>query len=243
MQKLKVFIVEDNVELCNSIALSICNHDEFEVVGIAYNGAELLKTLQSVRPDILILDIVLPIYDGLYLIEHIKEHYMNYMPVIVIISGLSTDILSSLAKELNIYYYFSKPIDTDNFISILKKIAELFKSETKPEVDEQLGVISDCLSKIGIPVHLSSYKYLKDAVSICLNDEEYLELVTKVLYPAVAKINKVKAERVQRSIRYGINVAKKKNNDYFQKVFSGDTQKLTSSTFLKLVVEHLKPLL
>ena len=69
MKKIKVCIVDDNRELTVLLKDYINNQENMEVVGVAYNGQECLKMLENIRPDVLILDIIMPHLDGLAVLE------------------------------------------------------------------------------------------------------------------------------------------------------------------------------
>jgi two-component system response regulator (stage 0 sporulation protein A) len=51
----RIMIVDDNREFCESLEEFLSNQPDFEVAGVAKNGAEAIESLPSVRPDVLIL--------------------------------------------------------------------------------------------------------------------------------------------------------------------------------------------
>lgn len=85
------------------------------------------------------------------------------------------------------------------------------------------------LFKVGVPEHFTGFRYLQTAIIICYKDVEKLGLVTKVLYPEIAKLYKVEDwRRVERCMR----IALKKSNSKHK----------TSCAFLSSVVWFLKQL-
>ena len=69
MKKVKVCIVDDNRELVRLLDEFISSQDDMEVIGVAYNGQDCLKMLNSAEPDVLLLDIIMPHLDGLAVLE------------------------------------------------------------------------------------------------------------------------------------------------------------------------------
>ena len=72
MREIKVCIVDDNRELTNLLKDHIDGQENMEVIGVAYNGQECLKMLEQKKPDVLILDIIMPHMDGLAVLEKIS---------------------------------------------------------------------------------------------------------------------------------------------------------------------------
>ena len=58
-----------------------------------------------------------------------------------------------------------------------------------------------------MPAHIKGYKFLRDAILLTMADPEYINAVTKRLYPEIGKMNGTTASRVERAIRHAIEVA------------------------------------
>ena len=59
-QKLKVVLIDDDPTLCHNSQKILNSSEEFEVVGIGYNGSEAIEIIESTNPDVVILDIIMP---------------------------------------------------------------------------------------------------------------------------------------------------------------------------------------
>ncbi|MCD8328838.1 MAG: sporulation initiation factor Spo0A C-terminal domain-containing protein [Ruminococcus sp.] len=77
--------------------------------------------------------------------------------------------------------------------------------------------------KLGVPEKLKGYHYLREAILLLINDSQMLESVTKILYPAVAKKFNTTSSRVERSIRYAIEIAWNEGDFNVQNSFFGYT--------------------
>lgn len=100
---------------------------------VARDGQEALDFLyrqgehaQAVRPDLILLDLNLPKYDGRQILERIKsDPDLSHIPVVVLTtSAAEEDVLRSYRLHANAYV--TKPVDLDQFIDAIKHIDEFF---------------------------------------------------------------------------------------------------------------------
>ncbi len=105
--KIKVLIVDDAAFMRKAIAEVLSHDPELEVVGTARNGLEGLSAIKALRPDVITLDIDMPVMDGLTGIRHI----MIESPVpIVVLSSLFTDgAITFDALRLGVVDFIPKP--------------------------------------------------------------------------------------------------------------------------------------
>ncbi|MCK4705042.1 MAG: response regulator, partial [Gammaproteobacteria bacterium] len=64
-EKIKVLIVDDATFMVKAIREILESDTEIEVVGTAKNGLEALKLIKELRPDVITLDVDMPVMDGL----------------------------------------------------------------------------------------------------------------------------------------------------------------------------------
>lgn len=103
--------------------------------------------------------------------------------------------------------------------------------------------LKDLLLDLGIPRHLRGYRYIIRAV--LLYEENPDQMMTKEIYPTVAKEFNVKGEQVERSIRHAIECAWKRCPIEVQEKFFGSTVSLnkckpTNSEFIAICAERLR---
>ncbi|MGG7141853.1 response regulator transcription factor [Clostridium nigeriense] len=120
---IKVLIADDEPRIRRGIK-SIINFEEegFELVGEAEDGEEALSLAKEKNPDILLLDICMPFLNGIQLIEELNG--VLYNPVVIIISGHDEFNYAQAALRLKVFDYILKPIDRDNFKTLLFKAKE-----------------------------------------------------------------------------------------------------------------------
>ncbi|MBQ9827828.1 MAG: sporulation initiation factor Spo0A C-terminal domain-containing protein [Lachnospiraceae bacterium] len=99
------------------------------------------------------------------------------------------------------------------------------------------------LDRLGVPVHISGYAYLRDAIVMSVLDRENLGSVTKILYPNIAVKYHVTASRVERGIRNAIGKAFENRDQAAYRQFfrsSEDRQRPTNSEFIAVVADKLR---
>ena len=105
--------------------------------------------------------------------------------------------------------------------------------------------ITNIIHEVGVPAHIKGYQYLRDAISIVVNDMEMLGAVTKELYPAIAEMNSTTPSTVERAIRHAIEVAWNRGKlETIDKLFGytvhNDKGKPTNSEFIAIIADKLR---
>ena len=110
---------------------------EIKVVSTARNGAEGLEKIAKFRPDLAIVDIKMPVMNGIEMIRHAKEQYPDM--TFVVLSGYGDYEFTSQAMELGVRHYILKPCDESKMIPVLNKaFAELEEARKKNARSEKL---------------------------------------------------------------------------------------------------------
>lgn len=260
MSKIKVVIADDNREFSKIVAQFISVQDEFEVVGIAKDGIETLDIIHKEKPDILVLDIIMPYLDGLGVLEKLNQEDNSFFPKVVVLSAVGQDSITQRAIELGASYYIVKPFDFNIFIDRLKQINGMDISLSNNTKEKPLMVkendygyrekdletkITKTIQEIGIPAHIKGYSYIREAITMVIDDMDYLGAVTKELYPAVASKFNTTPSRVERAIRHAIEVAWNRGKvETLDKIFgytvSNSKGKPTNSEFIALIADKLR---
>jgi DNA-binding response OmpR family regulator len=132
MGKAKILVVDDNeknVELLEAILQAA----DFEVLK-AYDGKQAIEIVGSQRPDLLLLDIMMPQLDGFQVCEILRKDSQNSgLPVIMVTAkDKESDIVQSLERGADDYVV--KPIDKKE---LLAKITDLLAKVSKHDLPSQ----------------------------------------------------------------------------------------------------------
>ena len=102
--------------------------------------------------------------------------------------------------------------------------------------------VTNFLHHVGVPASIKGYRYLRRAIILVYNNHEYVEAITKMLYPEVAKEFGTTCSRVERAIRHAIEVAwLRADIEELYKVFnwSNEKGKPTNSEFIAFTAEYM----
>ncbi|OOM09184.1 sporulation transcription factor Spo0A [Clostridium saccharobutylicum] len=264
--KISVLIADDNKEFCSILNDYLLNQRDIVVTGIAKDGREALDLIVERKPDLVILDIIMPHLDGLGVLEKLNTMDLEKVPRIIILSAVGQDKITQQAITLGADYYTVKPFDMEVFT---KRIREMFNSaptsvpqtsarvsystssimsstetKTKAPIDLETEITS-IIHEIGVPAHIKGYMYLREAITMVVNDMELLSAVTKELYPSIAKKYNTTASRVERAIRHAIEVAWGRGqieaiNKLFGYTIHNDKGKPTNSEFIAIIADKLR---
>ena len=134
MKKTSLVIADDNREFSQILFEYISSYEEFDIVGIAKDGVETLEIISKEKPDVLLLDIIMPHLDGLEVLERIQKSDDNYFPKIIILSAVGQDRITQRALELGAEYYVVKPF---NFEVFIKRLREISNIETNTDIKNE----------------------------------------------------------------------------------------------------------
>ena len=112
-----------------------------------------------------------------------------------------------------------------------------------PKLEDINILVTDLLRKIGAKPNIKGYRYLREAVILVYKNWNYMDAITKELYPDIAKKFNTTASRVERAIRHSIEVIFLYGDiEVLATVFSNSslTGKVTNSEAIAYMVEYLK---
>ena len=128
MEKIKLFVVEDNKEIMNLIKESVSRDQNIFIIDTAANGQEFLEKIKNINHiDILLLDLIMPIMDGHLVMKEIKEKYSHVVNKIICMSAMVNDNILLSINNLEVADLFIlKPFDSN---ALLQRLKDLMKSE------------------------------------------------------------------------------------------------------------------
>ena len=114
-----VLVVDDNSDV-RSLLVELLELKSFQVVGTGRNGNDAVTLYEKLKPDITLLDVVMPDADGLYALDHIREINSDAI-VIMITTDLSQDTAKKL-EDLRATAVVYKPFDINDLLKIVNNI-------------------------------------------------------------------------------------------------------------------------
>ena len=88
-QKIRVLLADDDTEFCARMSAVLDSADDFELVGIAENGEKALSAVNELRPDVLIIELMLPVMDGMSVLSRLHEQDGPH-PAVMVFSAFAS---------------------------------------------------------------------------------------------------------------------------------------------------------
>ena len=241
-----VFIADSAEEFCTNLTSSLTQAGGFHVCGTAYDGETALRRITELKPQVLVLDLMLSKRDGISILKSLQS--MDHRPVTLVTSGFITEFVANTAANLGARYLMLKPCDMSALVERLEEIRGSSKQPQSIRRNDKSGIeamVTGIIHEIGVPAHIKGYQYLREAIIIAVNDMDVINAITKVLYPQVAKTFQTTPSRVERAIRHAIEVAWDRGDlDTLQRFFgytvSNTKGKPTNSEFIALIADKLQ---
>ena len=117
-EKIKVMVVDDQMELANEIAGILATDAALEVVGTAANGADAMEKMATCTPNVVLLDIRMPMMNGVVATQRIKSEYPDVKVVILTTFDDSDYILNAINNGAS--GYLLKDISGNALIDAVK---------------------------------------------------------------------------------------------------------------------------
>ena len=120
--KKTVLIIEDEFYFRQALKQYLSSHaDEFSLCGEARNGEEGLQKIMELKPDIALVDITMPLMDGISLIRKARE--AGSKTRMIILTGYGEFDYAKQAIQLGVQDYLLKPLQSDELYQSLSKTA------------------------------------------------------------------------------------------------------------------------
>ena len=245
MESIKRILVADTgSEFRESLMRVLSEEPGFQVVGETGDGLELLRLVQEVKPDAVVMEMVLTGMDGLDVLDEMAK--LKERPKILILSSYITGSVADMAAAKGANFYMTKPCRLSAVGERLRQLMTL--SGLEPEEDGSPSLesqVTSIIHEVGVPAHIKGYQYLREAIMIAVRDMDVINAVTKVLYPEIAKRFGTTASRVERAIRHAIEVAWDRGDletlqKYFGYTVSNAKGKPTNSEFIAMIADRLQ---
>ena len=263
--KITVLIADDNHDFAMTLLGYLKEEKDLEVVGVAKDGQEASELISITKPDIAILDVIMPHLDGLGVLEKINESQMEKKPICIMLSAVGQEKITQRAIELGAQYYIIKPFEINVLIKRIREIKTFqpignkvsfinkeirapyieIQQEKKNTSENLEALVTNIIHEVGVPAHIKGYQYLREAIMMVVKDIDVINQITKQLYPEIAAKYHTTPSRVERAIRHAIEVAWARGQiDTVESIFgytiSNSKGKPTNSEFIAMIADKLR---
>lgn len=166
----RIYIVDDDIGVRTILSNIVEDNDLGRIIGSTASGEEALEDILNLSPDVVFVDLLLPVMDGIEIIKQLREKgsESNF----IMISQVNSADMVSEAYQSGIDFYINKPINVIEVVSVTKKALEM---RNYKKVIEQIGntlniaqssaekVTKDPGSRVGITALFTELGILGDA--------------------------------------------------------------------------------
>jgi two-component system response regulator (stage 0 sporulation protein A) len=268
-EKIKVYVVDDSEEYIQQVEQSLGTVSDFEIIGKAFDGETAIREIIAAKPDIVLLDLIIPQKDGIAVLEELQRPEGWQKPVIIMLTAIGQDKYIKKALSLGAEYYILKPYDMD---LLPKRIMQVYQDSDRSGKTEKKEIFSEdphmrtlhaketrphnlrdnaeadvmkALQDIGVPAHLSGYGYLQKAILETVLSERGFIPITKELYPMIANCFSTSPGKVERAIRGAIQkvwqrMNTQKLNQFFTYTENRKGVHPTNSEFIATIADKIR---
>ena len=253
-KQVSLVIADANDDFRHVCAQAMQTGEGIALLAEVSDGESLMQAISNYQPDVVLMDLILPRFDGFAVLKALQNQERE-RPAVIVLTAFSNPGVISDAAALGAYYFFTKPCD---FSELLDRIRAVGKTGGKTSgmplpAAQQLNkpeqrletMVTEIIHEIGIPAHIKGYQYIREAIILTVRDMDLINAVTKALYPMVAKRYNTTPSRVERAIRHAIEVAWDRGDvdvlsGYFGYTIQTSRGKPTNSEFIAMISDKLR---
>jgi len=178
-RKIKIIIVDDHKIFRDGLLLLLDNFDFVSVVGQAANGEEFLSLIETIIPDIVLMDINMPKMNGIEATKHALLKYPD-LKIIALTSFADDEYIEQMISA-GVEGYMLKRSDIEDFENAIIKVAKggsYFSSEIIKVITRNLYKDKEQASKKQVITNLTSReKQILHLICTGLNNEQIADLI------------------------------------------------------------------
>jgi two-component system LytT family response regulator len=142
-KKIRALVVDDEPLARRGIRRLLQSAPDIEIVGEAGNGQDAITAVEKQKPDLVFLDVQMPLLDGFSVIEKIGS---TNLPEIVFVTAFDEHAIR--AFEINALDYLLKPLDPERFQKCLERVRERIKNSKDEKLDDKLSSLLQSLERV-----------------------------------------------------------------------------------------------
>lgn len=256
---MKIFLVDDDSNVINILTMIIEDRDLGEVIGSCNNGIDAIQDIVDLKPDIAIVDLLMPNKDGIAVVNECKEAGSNTK--FIMLSQVNNKEMVAKAYEKGVEFYIHKPVNAIEVEQIMKKVIEyvdaqkkLYKIQnifsddriqggfsTREETSSYVTRIKAILQKLGIMGEIGSKDIIQVIEYLIENNQNANDYTMRELCTLFTDTPKSMEQRIRRAATVGmINMANLGIEDYMNEIFIEYSNGLYNFEQIKREMDYIR---
>lgn len=208
-------------------------------IRVCHDGLRALEQLREKKPDVMILDLLLPELDGISLLHTAAAE--GIVPHVLGLTRFASAYVMESAERLGVTYLMMKPCEAEAVCARLKDLSRYTRPDPVVQPDIR-ATVSNVLLALRIPTKLRGYVCAREAILYLMRSPGMS--VTKELYPAVAALCDGTPTQVERAIRGAIQAGWAMGpGDAWERFFNrrseGSGHRPSNAEFLSRIADYL----
>jgi two-component system response regulator (stage 0 sporulation protein A) len=244
---IRIVLVDGSAAYCDVLGSYLNQQAFLEVVGVATNGVKAIEIIKDLRPDVVLLDVLIPQLDGISVLGEFAN--VEEKPRFIIFTGFGSEEVINRANELGASFFILKPFNHSTLAARIREFSKAWqyqrvvqKAEKYFDLDDEVGKI---MRELGVPVHIKGYNYLHESIVCVFDDQSLLGTLSRRLYPKIAKEFNTTPPKVERAIRNAIQLACARGNaEMISNIFRYTAKSRqgypTNGQFISIIADRLK---
>ena len=221
-KRITVVLADANEEFRTALKQALEATGEFDVVGCAADGLAAAQDIAERKPQLLVMDLLLPGLDGFGVLEQAAKDKVQMKTVVV--SALYRDQIVSQAMNRGVSFFMPKPCELTSLLDQMRRaVNEGEESEDESQALER--EVTAVIHEVGVPAHIKGYQYVREAIVIAVQDMDVINAVTKVRHAIEVAWDRGDLETLQR---------------YFGYTVSNTKGKPTNSEFIAMIADRIR---
>lgn len=228
-------LIADASEQWRELLLKALGKD-YQVCAAA-DGDRTLELAEELRPDVLVIDLLLAGVDGLSILKELDERDLH--PHTIVTGKYFSNFNIAALERYQVDDLVQKPCTV---AAITERVALVLEQEAMPPVEDQdpIDAITAMLVELGAPTSQQGFRFLRTGIQLMMLDPG--QQLTKSLYPAIAEEYGTSKENVEKGLRTTVTAAWSRRRDhvwrnYFPPAPNGQIPKPTAGQFLSRLTD------
>jgi len=116
---LRIIVADDEADAVTALKL-LLNDEGHDVIGLS-KGAEVMRTVEEFKPDVVVLDIAMPDLSGYEIAKEIRKRYGQITPLLIAITGRYKQASDKMLGQIvGFDHYLVKPYQPDELLALLR---------------------------------------------------------------------------------------------------------------------------
>lgn len=196
-----VVIADQSVQLCRELRTALEETGAFEVVAITNEGGEATELVNRLSPDVLVIDLMIPMEGGMCVLRDIMPQKSRLC--VVAITFFATEYTEYALIEMGVCHLLLKPFDIHSAGPYIEQVWREYSRKIRSVTCHSAHM----LCALGIPTNILGYPYLQKAIELAIKDPTATANITRDIYVPIASFLNTTPEQVRFEISRSVQDA------------------------------------